>query len=225
MKKILPQAVDAQIKKGEERKFVFEIRRKIVHIFVGSFLSFLIYKDFYFLPICCFLIFGGIVLAFLIKNKKKIPFLYNFVVSFERKKELKKYPLKGALLFLVGCILSYLFFGLYFGSKKIAIFSILTLAIGDSIVAIYGTSFGKLKFSISEKKHIDATIVGTFLNTIIIYLILKIDFAAIFLASFVSLFLEYILPFEKTEKGIIGYIFDDNIFVPLISGFVFLLLR
>lgn len=200
---------------------LFEVRRKLVHIFVGSFLSVLIYKDFYFLPACIFLIGGGFFLTFLIKKEIKIPIFYNFVLSFERKKEIEKFPLKGALLFLMGCLLSYLIFGLYFASKEVAIVAILTLAIGDSIVAIYGTSFGKLKFPISEKKHIDATILGIILNTIIIYFIFKIEFAAVFLASFVSLFLEYIVPFEKIERGIVGYIFDDNILIPLISGFVF----
>ncbi len=220
MKRALPQAADARNKKQKIRKFIFEFRRKLVHIFVGSFLSFLIYKDFYFLPICLILIFGGAVLAFLIKKEKKIPFLYNFIVSFERKKEIEKFPMKGALLFLFGCLLSYLIFAFWLGFKIIAIGGILTLSFGDSFVALYGTLLGKIKSPIDEQKHLDATILGVIFNTILLLFILRAPLAKVFLASFLALFCEIFVPFEKIEKKPLGFIFDDNIFIPLIFGIV-----
>jgi len=220
----LHQGGVASNKLSKKKRIIFEIRRKLVHIFVGSFLSFLIYKDFFFLPICLFLIFGGIILAILIKKKIRIPIFNDFIISFEREKEIKTIPMKGALFFLFGCLLSYLIFGWRLGLKKIAIASILTLAIGDSFVALYGISFGKIKSPIDYQKHFDATIFGVFFNTILISSILHFPFLKVFLASFFALIGEIVIPFEKIENTKFGFVFDDNIFLPLAFGFLLFLI-
>lgn len=196
-----------------KNKILFEVRRKSVHIIFGGLISFLIFQDLFFLPFWVGVLFLGLLISLFLKKGGRIPLFNDFVFSFEREKEIKKAPLKGALLFLSGCILSFIIF-----DKYIAIAAIMTLFLGDTIVALYGLSFGRIKSPTSSKKHIDATFVGVFLNTIFISFLLFFSFWQVFLASAIALFAESLIPFDKLEDGFFGIIFDDNIFVPLIFG-------
>lgn len=197
------------------KKLIFEIRRKIIHIVLGGVIAFLIYYRLFFLPLWLIILSLVLLIVYFLEEGKKIPLINNLVVSLERSKEKRKWRLRGALLFLVACILSYIIF-----NRVIATAAILTLVIGDTATAIYGICFGKMKSPINSKKHVDATLFGIAINTILIYLLLPIPFWPLFFASVIALFAEGFLPFEKIEKGVLGTIFDDNILVPLIAGLV-----
>lgn len=199
------------------KEILFEIRRKLVHIVLGTIIVFLIYYELFlfFLPLWLGIFVLGLFASYLLKNNKKIPLIHNFIVSFERKEELKKTPFKGALFFLAGCILSYIIF-----TKFIAIAAIITLFLGDTIVAVYGMSYGKIKSPINSKKHLDATLVAIAINTFFIFFLLPLPFWKVFLASFIALFAESLLPFDIAEKTSLKIVFNDNILVPLIFGLV-----
>ena len=200
-------------KNKKKRQFIFEVRRKAVHVAFGTTIAFLIYYELFFLPLWLAILLLGFLLSHFLKKGFKLPFLHDFVFSFGREKEIKKYPLKGALFFLLGGILSYIIF-----EPEVAVFAILTLIVGDTTAALYGIYFGKIKSPINPKKHIDATFVGVFANTFFALVILPFAFWQVFLASLIGLFSESIMPFDKVEGGIIGFFFDDNIFIPLIVG-------
>jgi dolichol kinase len=206
--------------KKNKRQIIFELKRKSVHIILGAIIAFLIHYNLFFLPLWLAILFLGMIGAYLLKKEERIPLIHNFIVSFERKEEIKKTPLKGALLFLTGCILSYIIF-----EPSIAVVAIITLIVGDTVTALYGIYFGRIKSPVNPKKHIDATLVGVFVNTIFISILLPFPFWQIFLASLIALLAEVLLPFEKIEKGVLGVIFDDNIFVPLIAGLVLFFLN
>lgn len=196
-------------------KIYFEIRRKIIHVVFGATIAFLIYKDLFFLPFWVGILFLGLLFSYLSKRGEKIPLISDFIFSFEREKEIKEAPLKGALLFLLGCILSYIIF-----EPQIAIAAIITLFLGDTIVALFGLSFGKFKSPTNQKKHIDATLVGVFVNTIIISFFISFSPWKVLFASTTSLFAESLIPFDKLENSALRIFFDDNILIPLIFGLV-----
>lgn len=213
MKRKAPQKV--VVNKFKRKKIYFELKRKSVHVFLGALISFLIFKNWFSVPFWIFILSLGMYASYLLKHNKKIPLLHNFIVSLERKKELKKAPLKGALLFLVGCILSYIIF-----DSQIAIAAILTLIVGDTVAAFYGTYFGKIKSPTDSQKHLDAAFAAIIINTVFLSLLLSFSFGVIFLASAITFLLESLIPFSKMEKGILGLFFNDNILIPLVFGLV-----
>lgn len=197
--------------------FPFEIRRKIVHILFGILISALIYFDLFSLPFWGGILILGIVFSFVLK-KYHIPYLSSFIFSFEREEEIKHFPLRGALTFLFGCILSYLLF-----PKLIAISAIITLFLGDSVACLHGIYFGKIKIPWSPKKHLDSTIIGAFCSAFLIALFFPLWKG--FLAALMAILFESTVDFGKLPNNLVRLIFDDNVFIPLISGGVLFLLN
>lgn len=203
--------------KGPDKKSLLEIRRKIIHILFGTLFCLLIYFDYFSLPFWLGILFLGIIFSFILK-KYEIPHLSQFIFSFEREEEIKKFPLKGVITFISGCILSYiLFYTPNWQGKFIAISAIITLFIGDSCAAIYGTYFGKFPYRNFgniwfSQKHLDATIVSIFLNSIFISIFFP--FWKAFLASAFTFLIESI------DFKIKSPLFDDNLYLPLVSGLI-----
>ena len=151
--------------------------------------------------------------SFFIKKGGKIPIFQEFILSFERKEEKKNFPLRGALFFVAGCILSHIIF-----DSQIAVAAIITLIVGDTIAALYGLSLGKVKSPTNSQKHLDAAFVAATANTFFLSFLLSFPLGIIFLASITAFFSESLIPFEKMEMGILGLIINDNILIPLIFG-------
>ena len=220
---------------------LFEIRRKAIHAILGMAFCFLIYFDLFFPLFWLGILIFGIFLSFLLKRHRNYwavskasgsrseanidqrswweTWLLSSLFSFEREEEIKKFPLQGAISFLFGCILSFLLF-----PKLIAISAIITLFVGDSVACFYGIYFGKIKIPWSLKKHLDAALVGAFTSAIFIFLLLNIEketfpFWKGFLASTLALI------FESLKFGQKNISIDDNILIPLISGFILYLLN
>ena len=156
---------------------------------------------------------GSLSVPKILNNGKKVgagkklwweTWLLSFIFSFEREEEMKKFPLQGAVTFLLGCILSFVLF-----PKLIAISAIIVLFVGDSAACFYGIYFGKIKIPWSFKKHLDAALNienGTF------------PFWKGFLASILALI------FESLKFGQKNISIDDNVLIPLISGFILYLI-
>jgi len=217
------RAEDASnLKAGQKinNKKSLELRRKIIHIVFGSLLSFLIYFDLFFLPFWIGFLISVIIVSLLLKEYKprskfalKIwkPFS-NFILYFEREDEKIYLPLRGVITFILGCLLSYLLFA----EKSIVVSTIFTLFIGDSTVALYGVFFGKLKYPWSPRKHVDASLVGIILNSIFISIFFPLP-KALFASIFTFFFESFDIRFNSIP-------FDDNIFLPLLTGLVLTLI-
>lgn len=200
-------------------KIQFEIRRKFIHVLLGIFILSLIYFDLFSFPIWILILIFGIFLSFLLK-KYKIPYFTDFIFSFSKEEEIKKFPLKGVLAFLFGSGLTFVLF-----SKFIAIFAIITLIVGDSIASLYGIFFGKIKNPFCQEKHLDASLIGMVASFIAIYTVwilkagwIVFPFFKVFLAVFFALLTEGFTSSQKMSSSFPNFLLDDNVFVPLICG-------
>ena len=149
--------------------------------------------------------------------------------SIERREEIKRFPLRGIIAILLGCVLSYFLFvseqSLFcqygnYECKLIVISGIIVLLAGDAAACLYGIYFGRVRNPLAPKKRLDATLVGIIVSAIFIFLVFKcgglasFSFWRGFWAATVALLFE---SFEFNKKFVI---LDDNIFIPLIAGFV-----
>ncbi len=189
----------ARSKKTLAWKRDLNIRRKIIHLFYGFILVFLL--DYQILTTNLFL--WWLILNFFIVFispflPKKIKFL---ILLFERNYH-KKHLAVGAFLFTLSAFLSWIIF-----PKNIALVAILNLAIGDSVNALAG-SFLKSR----GKKRIEAALASFFATLLISaqYLVIPAALAGS-LATFV---LEYTEPKWQGKK------IDDNLLIPILSGSV-----
>ena len=185
-------------------------------ILLGILFSILIYFDLFSLPFWGGILFLGIIFSFIFK-KYQLPYISSFVLAFERKEEIDHFPLRGALTFLFGSILSYIIF-----PKFIAISAIITLFLGDSIACLYGIYFGRIKALVSQE-HLDSAMIGALCSAFLIALFFPLWKG--FLAALTAIFFESIFDFGKLTNNLIRLIFDDNVFIPLISGGVLFLLN
>lgn len=185
-----------------------EVRRQIFHLLFGLFLIFLIYLDILDSYSILFIIVIGLIISLLSINYK-IPLITYMLKRFDREKDIKKFPGKGVLTYMLGTLFALLLF-----DKNIAMASITILAVGDSFSHIIGRYFGKIKnpFSI---KNIEGTMAAIILSTLATYFFVPLLLG--FLGSLVAMVVESI-----NESELI--IFNDNIFIPIISGLVMALL-
>ena len=76
----------------------------------------------------------------ILSRKYKIPILNWLLQNFERKENVKKFPGKGFIFYLIGVLLTLAFFPM-----DIAMPAILVLAFADSIGHLFGIRYGKIK--------------------------------------------------------------------------------
>ena len=182
----------------------FEAKRQLFHMLFGILIVALLIYDFIGKFHIFFLIVIGIITSFL-SRKHKIPVIFWFLKNFERKKDLKAFPGKGVIFYLIGAFLTLSFFPL-----DIAMPAILVLAFGDSVSHLFGAKYGKIKHPFTDKKFIEGMIAG---------LIAAFIGAKVFLpwhealaASFFAMIAEGI------EMKIGAESLDDNIIMPLVAA-------
>lgn len=189
---------------------LLEIRRQSAHLFFGFAIASLLFLqiiDAYFLGGLFFIVLG----LSLLSKKTRIPGFYGFLEIFERKKDIRSFPGKGLLFFVLGAFLVAALF-----SVLIAVASVLILAFGDSMSHIFGRHFGKIKTPFHKKKHIEGSIFGLVLSALAASFF--VPFPHAFLASLVAMILE----FPTIRIGKIKL--DDNLIIPLAAGFTLFLL-
>lgn len=183
-------------------KFKQELKRKFFHV------ASLIYLIPYYLTLrysaskpLALASLSIILMAFLIMEyfriikKKKIPIFNNIWRPEENQK------LGGEIYYLFGIILALTFFDF-----KIALTSILMMALGDSVATLIGIKFGKNK--LVKNSSIQGTSAGLIMNIIVSYLILgnwKLSIPMAIAATLVEIFSQKI---------------DDNLTIPVIAGLV-----
>ena len=141
------------------------------------------------------LIFFLIIEYFRIELKKR-PMLIHFLY---RKKE--EFVFGGQIFFLIGMILSFSIFDF-----KIALAAILMAILGDMASALVGKSCGKIW--LTKKRALEGILAEFVVDLIIAYFLLGNLYIAIAMAVTATL----------VEAAIDKL--DDNLFVPIFSGFV-----
>jgi dolichol kinase/membrane-associated phospholipid phosphatase len=183
-----------------------ELRRQIAHFIMGITIVLLLKYGILNIPIITAVILLGGVIS-VTSRFIKVPLVYPILRFFERPKEMKLFPGKGAFFFALGTLAV-----LHLFEINIAMASIVIMAVGDSITTIVGTYFGKLKNPLNPEKHLEGTVIAIFASTIAAFYI--VDFPHAFLASTIS------MAFESITSRKIDRIIDDNLLIPLVAGAV-----
>ncbi len=158
------------------------------------------------------LLSGGLVLIFL-STRREIEGLDWLLENFERSKDRKRFPGKGAFFYTLSAFILALF-----TNSEVLAASISILAIGDSFSFIIGQRFGKVKHPCSRTKNIEGNIAGGILGGLVASLFVEPLFA--FSASLIAMFIEGI-----ELEGVKNWVLEDNFIVPLVSGIVIVILR
>lgn len=182
----------------------FEWNRQLFHIFFGIGIVVLLVYGFIGKNFILALAVIGLVLSYLSK-KARIPIVYDLLQKFERKDDLKKFPGKGMIFYLIG-----IYFALVIFSKDIAMASIMVLALGDSISHLYGLHYGRIKHPLSKTKFLEGTIAGFVAGFIGAFVFLPLQEA--FFASLAAMVVEAVEVKIGTQQV------DDNLIVPLVAG-------
>jgi len=172
-------------------------RRKLVHLFYGLFLVFLL--EYGFINKQLLLIWTGFLFLITIISPLMPVGMRNLILYFERNQKAQFLAI-GPLLFTFSSLLAVSLF-----RQNIALAAILNLAIGDSVNALVGSFWPREK-----KKRLTASLAAYLAVTLIAsqYIPLKISATS----SLATLLLEFSEP-KIGERKI-----DDNFFIPLLSG-------
>ena len=188
-----------------------EINRKLFHIFFGVLVVTLLKLGLIGAVHLCFLIIIGITISFL-SRKYIIPAVPWFMKNLERDENLKKFPGKGAIFYLIG-----VFFVIAFFPLDIAVASIIILAFADSASYIFGVRFGKREHPFTTKKFIEGMIAGIIAGFLA---------ASIFVPWYQALIASI---FAMVAEGIeikIGLTdVDDNIVIPVVAALAIRVVR
>ena len=182
-----------------------EIKRQLMHIFVGIILVLLLNFGLIDATALFVIFIFGLVLS-LSSRKFHVPVIHRFLEIFDRKKDLKELPGKGAVFYLLGALIVVLIF-----PKDIAMASIMILALGDSVSRIIGP-YGYLKHPFTDLKFLEGAIAGAiagFLGALFF-----VPWILALIASSVSMLIEGI------ELKIKRFKVDDNLLIPIVAAVV-----
>lgn len=185
-----------------------KLRRNIFHILLGSLI--LIISVNYYSEVRWVLfsvLIAGIVLS-LLSLRFKLPLIYFMLKKFEKPKYIRKFPGKGALFFVAGCLLVLKIFP----QKTMAFASIAILTFADPIASTSGIIFGRRSHRkpFNTLKKIEGTLVG-----------IAVGF---FVASFFVPYVEAIaasvaaMLTEALTLKLGGDDVDDNILMPIAAA-------
>lgn len=186
-----------------DKKYKFEIKRKIIHFFALIYVIIYLFFSKLFghreglLALLIVLIIFLIFEFYRIEKKNRIPFFH----VFWRKKE--KNRIGGHVYFLIGAIIAFSVF-----EKEIAIVSLLMATFGDAASALIGIKFGK-HYIKGIKKRAWEGVAAEFVVDIVLGILLLNNFiitiCMALTATFVETFFEHI---------------DDNLSIPVFSGVI-----
>ena len=182
-----------------------EIKRQILHIIFGIALALLVYFDIIGYVVLLIAIIICLMIS-LLSKRYKIPLVHWFFKQCERPEQLKKFPGKGPLFYLIGAFVVVFLF-----EKDIALAAIMVLALGDSISPIVG-SLGRIPHLFTKKKKFEGVLAGGISGFIgALFFVSPIE---AFLASFIAMIAEGI-----------EWKIDDNAVVPFVAACVIWILR
>lgn len=187
-----------------------EIRRKTFHILWGIILSIMIYYDILKAWMVLSLVGIGIIVSILYIIYE-LPITHFFMKKFEREHLRKKFPGKGVIYLLLAILVMMLTF-----DKDIVLAGMMIWTFGDSLSALVGKHYGRIRHPLNDERLIEGTIAGMIGASIGASLFVYWPFAII--GATVSMIL------ESLDWKLYKEPFDDNFFVPLIGSAVIYLL-
>ncbi|MBN2881361.1 hypothetical protein JXM83_04895 [Candidatus Woesearchaeota archaeon] len=193
---------------------LLEIRRQFLHLILGLIFSFLILIGKFDVTLFTFILVFSIAFSF-ISKKTYIPVVTFFLDYFDRPSDIRIFPGKGFITFLIGSLGSVIVFELLLGNRLAAFIAVLSLTIGDSMSTIYGHSFGKIQNPFNKRKTVEG----------MIFALLFLSFALLLvLPWYIAIVIGIVAAFVETlEVKIFGKVVDDNIYLPLIVGSIMIL--
>ncbi|HBB03052.1 MAG: phosphatidate cytidylyltransferase [Candidatus Peregrinibacteria bacterium GW2011_GWF2_38_29] len=187
-----------------------EVRRQILHFAVGFLIAGMVFYNFLDWKIFTAILAFGIGFSLFLKYVK-IPIFHAFHCMFDRECDIKKFPGRGLIFMFAGSFAAYMLF-----PKNIAIASILTLAIGDSLTNIFGKYCGKIVSPFDKSKNIEGTIIAFFITALGI--IKFVSFQQAIVATLLAMLIEMV-PIRVWKIKI-----DDNLLIPIVAGTIMSLL-
>ncbi|MBI2107604.1 hypothetical protein HYT54_00600 [Candidatus Woesearchaeota archaeon] len=179
-----------------------ETRRQVFHLFFGISIAALFHYNI--LNSIIIIIFIGLALSF-IGRKIHLPVWSWLLSKLEREKDMKRFPGKGAIFYLIGCFIAISLF-----PKDIATASILILAFGDSVSHLSGLHYGSVRNPLNKKKFLEGALFG-FVSALIPSLMLLRP-AEAFAGSLAAMAIEAI------EIKLGADMIDDNLTIPVGAG-------
>jgi len=182
-----------------------EIIRKVIHVFVSAVIPLAyLFLNIPKLWMAVLLGFGSIVVVIIDLGRAHDGWIAKIfrkqINGMLRSHELDG-KLTGASYVIIGSFISVTIF-----PKEIAIIALLFTAIGDTVAALYGRKFGKIRI---WNKTLEGSVVGLIACIIIILFFPQIPNLVKFSGAFAAMFIE-LLPIN----------IDDNLRIPLFSGFI-----
>lgn len=190
----------------EKWKKDLEFRRQIAHLIIGIIIAIGVFFKFITTEFLTFILaLGGLLIIF--TKKMTIPVITHILKFFEREKDIKTFPGRGAFFLVLGSWLTAIVF-----SNTLAAAAILIMAVGDAIATIAGHHIGKIQIPYNKKKTLEGAVTAFFTATLAAAFIVSLYQALI--ASAVAMFIES-LPLKIGKFKI-----DDNLIIPLVAGIV-----
>jgi len=191
-----------------------EIRRKIFHIILGIVVVLLIYNNIIKFWMSLTLLIAGLVIS-LNSRRYTLPVIGWLLKIFDRP-EHKKFPGRGviAILFSFTTLLLLRDSGIL--SNNIILASIMIWTFGDSLSAIIGKTYGRIKHPFNDSRFIEGTVSGIVGGALGAFIFVPILPAIV--ASVIAITL------ESLELRLLKHPIDDNLLVPLISALVLVLM-
>lgn len=185
-----------------------KFRRTIFHILFGLLILFISVKYYY--TSARWMLFAVLIIGMLVSLlslRFRLPFIYFMLKQFEKPRYIKRFPGKGALFFVAGCLLVLKIF-----PRTMAFAAIAILAFADPLAGFSGIIFGRRghRRPFNTLKKIEGTIVG-----------IAVGF---FVASFFVPYTEAIaasvaaMLAEALTVKLGGDDVDDNIIVPIAAA-------
>lgn len=190
------------------------INRKLWHIMWGATGLALFYAKIITLEFCIQFTFLFAMSGFLLDYLRvKYAFLNNLIIKIAGPfmRESEKHGASGLPFYAIGVSLSLMFF-----SEKVALLSVFFLVFSDPIISLFGVLYGKNK--ILPNKSLEGSLAGFFLCSFItaLYVSLSTPDASPFKIILFS-FLGGVI--GTTSEILSAFGVDDNLTIPLVSGF------
>ncbi len=185
----------------------FEMRRKMMHVFVGVVIVMLVYYGLLKFWMSLSLLVVGIIIS-LFSKRYSLPLVGFFLMRYDRP-EHSNTPGRGVISIFssVSVLLLLLETGVL--SKNIVLASLMIWIFGDSLSAVVGKVYGKKKHPFNNR-FIEGTIAGIIGGTV--GALFFVPIYAAFPAAFVTMII------ESLEIRLLKHPIDDNILVPLIAA-------
>jgi dolichol kinase len=185
-----------------------KFRRSIFHIIFGTAILYSSVKYYY--EGIRWILFAILVMGMLISIislRFKIPFIHYMLKKFEKPQYIRKFPGKGALFFLAGCLLVLKIF-----PKTMAFAAIAILTFADPLASISGLIFGTKshKKPFNTLKKIEGTLVGVVVGFFVALMFVSFTEA---LAASIGAMLAEALTIRLGGDDV-----DDNLVVPVAAA-------